>query len=150
MVQFKMEGLEDTVASLGQLSKGIQRGVLQRVLNEAAEPTADLASRLAPERSGILAFSIAVSPTLTRRQKREGKGSWVETYVGPAGGAGALNYASFVEFGTIDTPAQPFMRPAWGATHGRALVIIQQRLGAEVTKAAGRSARRAARLAAGS
>lgn len=144
---FKLEGLTETVQAMEQLSKSLQRGVLQRVLRQAAEPVADVATRLAPERTGLLAFSIAVSPSLTRSQRREGKGSWVEMHIGPAAGSGALYYASFVEFGTVDTRPEPYMRPAWESQKMTALNIITTRLGEEVTKSAQRAARRAARFA---
>ena len=60
-VTFKMEGLEDTVANLDNLSKATGRNVLRRTLLNAGEPTADTAARLAPVERGILAFSVVVS-----------------------------------------------------------------------------------------
>lgn len=145
MITFKVE--DNLNEALGEMTKATRRNVVRRALLQAAEPVADTAARLAPEQSGHLAFSVSVSTQLTRRQKREGKQSEVEVYIGPAGGTGALNYASFVEFGTIATPAHPFMRPAWDGGKGAVLNTIKTNLGAEIERAAARAARKAMRTA---
>lgn len=147
---FKLEGLEETVANMEDLSKATNRNALRRVQMKAGQPTADTAARLAPTERGILAFSIVVSSQLTRRHKSEqrNRASEVEVYIGPAGGQGALFYASHQEFGTILMPARPYMRPAWESTKGEVLRLITEGLKAEVMKAAARAERKAARLAA--
>lgn len=148
-VTLKLEGLEQTNANLLELSRATSRNVLKRVLLAAGEPVANDAAQLAPYRSGRLSFSLSVSTQLTRRQRQQrAKENEVEVYIGPAGGNGALNYASFEEFGTIDTPAHPFMRPAWESNRGIVLGLIHSGLQVEVEKAAERVARKAARLAA--
>lgn len=143
-----MEGLEQTVSNLSELSKATSRNVIRRALRKNAEPVADLAARLAPHRSGRLAYSISVSSTLTRRHKGE-KVSEVEVYIGPAGGLGALYYASFDEFGTIDTPAFAFMRTTWFNMQTRTFEGIRRDLAVEVEKSRLRAARKAARFAGG-
>lgn len=148
MISARLEGLEQTVTNLGDLSRATGRNVLRRVLLPAGEPVAHDAAQMAPYRTGRLAFSVVVSTQLTRRQRRGAKQNEVEVYIGPAGGNGALNYASFGEFGTIDTPAQPFMRPAWESNRGIVLGLIHSGLKAEVERAADRAARKVARLAA--
>jgi HK97 gp10 family phage protein len=144
-VTARIEGLDELVRNLGELPKATRRNVLRRVLLRRAEPIANQAAQIAPESSGKLAFSIAASTQLTRRQRRGAKVNEVEVYIGPAGGTGALNYASFVEFGTIDTPAQPYMRSAWESGKERVLIQIGQDLGQEIEAAAGRLSRKAAR-----
>lgn len=149
-VTLKLEGLEQTNANLLELSKATSRNVLKRVLLAAGEPVANAAAQLAPTKTGRLAFSLSVSTQLTRRQRQaRPKENEAEAYIGPAGGNGALNYASFTEFGTIDTPANPFMRPAWESNRGIALGLIHSGLIREVDRAAARAARKVARLAAG-
>jgi HK97 gp10 family phage protein len=146
-VTFKLEGLEQTVANLDALaSQPTRRNVVRRTLLRAGEPTADLAARLAPHERGVLAFSIVVSPTLTRRHRRD-KVNETEVYIGPSGGQGALFYASHREFGTVLLPASPYMRPAWESTKGQVLGLIISGLKAEIEKAAARASRKAARLA---
>lgn len=140
-----MEGLEETVHNLGELPKATRRNVLRRVLMRRAEPVATMAAQLAPEQTGRLAFSIAVSTQLTRRQRRGAKLNEVEVYIGPAAGAGSLYYASFREFGTAELPAHPYMRPAWDSQREEVLVQIGRDLGQEVENAAARIARKAAR-----
>jgi HK97 gp10 family phage protein len=148
-VPFKLHGLEETVTNLNDLSRATQKNVVRRTLLRAGEPTADVAARLAPVDRGALAFSIVVSTQLTRRHKSEqrNRASEVEVYIGPAGGQGALFYASHKEFGTVLMPASPYMRPAWESTKAQALSLIVSGLREEVGKAAARAARRAARAA---
>jgi HK97 gp10 family phage protein len=147
---FRLDGLKETVSNMDELSRATQRNAMRRVLLRAGEPTADAASRLAPEERGILAFSIVVSPNLTRRHKGEqrNRASEVEVYIGPSGGLGALYYASHQEFGTVLMPGRPYLRPAWASTKGQALNLIVDGLKAEVAKSAARAARKAARFAA--
>ncbi len=146
---FKVEGFAELAANLDELPKATQRGVLVRTLTKEGQPVADTASRMAPERSGRLSFSIVVSQQLTARQRREPKVSWVEVHIGPAGGLGSLAYASFIEFGTVLMPAQPYMRPAWEAHKASVLTGIKFTLGAEIERSAARLARKRARAAAG-
>jgi HK97 gp10 family phage protein len=144
---FRMEGIEQTVKNMTDMAKATQRNVGRRVLTNAAEPTAARMAALAPVERGILAFSIVISPTLTRRHRGE-KISEVEVHIGPSGGQGALYYASHKEFGTILSPAEPYARPAWESTKAEAFNLIVQGLRAEVMRAADRAARKSARLAA--
>lgn len=66
--------------------------------------------------------------------------------MGPGGPlAGQLYYATHVEFGTIDTPAQPYMRPAWDAGKDQALRTVVETLTVEIRRAADRAARKLAR-----
>lgn len=144
-VTFRMEGLQEIVHNLGELPKATRRNVLRRVLLRRAQPVANLASQLAPHRTGMLAFSIAVGTQLTRRQRRGARINEVEVYIGPSAGLGTLYYASFEEFGSLDNAAHPFMRPAWDAEKAQVLTLIGRDLGEEVERAAARLARKAAR-----
>lgn len=148
MTEMKLEGLKETVANMVELSKATERNTVRRALVKNAEPIANLAARIAPERSGRLAYSISVGTQLTRRH-RGAKINEVEVYIGPAGGLGTLNYASFDEWGTIDTPAFAFMRGAWYAKQNSTLEGIKVDLAAEVAKAAARAARKVAKFATG-
>lgn len=145
-MNFKLEGLEEVYQGLGELTRATERNVGRRSLMKAAEPTADLAARLAPTERGILSFSISISTKLTSRHRGE-KEDEIEVYIGPAGGQGALYYASHVEFGTVDAPAQPYMRPAWESTKSQVLGLIISSLKFEVERAAARARRKSARLA---
>lgn len=77
-------------------------GLLRRLANDIA---AD-AKRLAPRRTGRLAESIHVaevtdSHAIVQADPRN-----------PDASAGNEPYAGFVEYGTSDTPRQPFLAPA--------------------------------------
>ncbi len=147
-VTFKLEGLEATLDNLDLLSKVTQRNNVRKALQIAAEPTATLAARLAPHRSGILSFSIGVATQLTSRHKSEQRNreSEVEVYIGPQGGLGALFYASADEFGTVFMAARPYMRPAWESDKAAVVQRITTGLDRIVDKAAQRAARKAAKL----
>lgn len=108
---------------------------------------ANVAAALAPHRSGRLAYSISVSEKRTRRAQwqRRAMAEGIAMAMGPAGGLGALNYASFDEFGTVDTPAFAFMRAAWDGGRARALEYIKLNLSVEIDKSAKRYARRLAK-----
>lgn len=77
-------------------------GLLRRLAGEVA---AD-AKRLAPRRTGRLANSIHVAEVTDRHAIVQADPR------NPEASAGNEPYAGFVERGTSDTPAQPFLRPA--------------------------------------
>jgi HK97 gp10 family phage protein len=47
--------------------------------------------------------------------------------------APATDYAAFVEYGTVNMPAFPYMRPAWESGKAEAEKVLQMRLGAVVS-----------------
>lgn len=143
----RLEGFDQLERNLEQLKKATGKNVLRRVAKGALEPMADRAAAKAPVATGRLAFSIAVSEGRTGRAKKSttrfvngrlladpSKG--IEMAMGPASGFGAaLNYATFTEFGTIDTPAFAFMRSAWTMGAVKALRYVKDNLGNEIDKA---------------
>lgn len=141
-----LEGFKELDRALTELPRVTARNLARRVAGEALEPMADRAAALAPDLSGALSFSIAVSERGTRRARwtRKRPNEFVMA-MGPATGLGTLTYATHVEFGTVDTSPQPFMRPAWDSYADRALEIVKDRLGVEIGKAATRLAKRRAR-----
>lgn len=145
----RVEGLEETLENLRGLPQKIGRTALRKSLLKAAQPVVVVARSLAPVDEANLVRSIIASPNLTRRQRRiGGRQNEVEIYIGPARGADAgmsryaLNYASFVEFGTVDTPAQPYLRPAWDRMQGIVLKMFADDLKQQVEAAAGRVSRK--------
>lgn len=169
-ISVSVSGLSELDRALGNLSKATARNVLKRTLAKAAEPIRDEAKRLAPVRpgSGRLRDSIMISTKvknkvgnaeysaamraglgkeaarsalLAARKAGKGTGSFVEVYVGPARGAGVIRYAHIVEFGSIHTAMQPYMRPAWDAQKDAALNIIKTELRDQIMAAARRVGR---------
>lgn len=168
LVSVSVSGLSDLDRALGNLSKATARNVLRRTLTKAAEPIRDEARKLAPHRTGKLRDSIMISTKvknkvgnaeysaamraglgkeaarsalLAARKAGKGTGSFVEVYIGPARGAGVIRYAHIVEFGSVDTAMQPYMRPAWDAQKDAALSIIKTELRDQIIAAARRVGR---------
>lgn len=138
----RVEGLRELERALAQLPKATGKNVLKRTLMKAGQPIEVAAEAQAPELRGHLKRSISTSTKLTKRQKSQHrKQSTVEVFVG----AGGLPQAHLQEFGTVDHPPQPFLRPAWDANKMRALESIKGDLWAEIKKAAERLARKAAK-----
>jgi HK97 gp10 family phage protein len=155
----KLTGFRGTEAALAELPKATGKNVLRRVGKGALEPMAAAAAAKAPARSGKLAYSIVVSEKRTSRAKKsttrfiKGKfrasaSTGVEIAMGPGSGLGTLYYATFDEFGTVDTPAFGFMRAAWDGGSGKALDYIKDRLWSEVERSAAKQARKRAKAAA--
>lgn len=168
LMSVSVSGLSDLDRALGNLSKATARNVLRRTLTKAAEPIRDEAKRLAPVKTGKLRDSIMISARvknkvgnaeysaamraglgkdaarsalLAARKAGKGAGSFAEVYVGPARGAGVIRYAHIVEFGSVDTAMQPYMRPAWDATKNQALSLIKGELASQIMVAARRVGR---------
>lgn len=148
-VRSGVEGVAETLEALREFPRAAGRTVLRKALLKSAEPVLILARNLAPVDEADLARSIAVSTQLTRSQRAAKlKQNEVEVYVGPARGAAAgahkyaLNYASFVEFGTVNAAAQPFMRPAWDRAKGIVQAIFARELSAELDSAAAKLSRK--------
>lgn len=146
----RLEGFEGLEEALHKLpGQATQRNVLRRVARGALEPMAEAATNKAPVLKGKLALSINVSERRTRRVPRAmrfDRKTGVEMAMGPGSGWATLQYASFVEFGTVDTAPQPYMRPAWDGGKDKALDYVKDNLWEEIAKAANRVARKGARL----
>jgi HK97 gp10 family phage protein len=155
-VKVRVEGLREVDAALGQLGKATGRNVMRRVAVARLEPMAEVARRLAPDDPATggndLKNSIAVSTKLAGYAKRLNKRSKseAEAHMGPAGNGGtkAPRQGSLQEFGTKNHPPQPFMRPAWDGGKDALLEGIADDFWTEISKAAARKAKKAARLAA--
>ena len=145
MITIKLEGYEQVKEMLQDFPKATERNIIRRALMKAGEPILNDAKAHAPVLSGKLQASFAEGTKLSRWQRKlHRKVNEVEIFVG----AGALVQAITQEFGTINHPPHPFMRPAWDANSGRALTIFRNELTVEIDKAAARAARKAARIAA--
>lgn len=151
-----LTGFRELEAALADLPKATGKGVLRRIAKGALEPMADAARGRAPKRSGALAYSIIVSERRTRRAKpsttrfvkgrfRATAASGIAMAMGPSRAGRVLSYATFDEFGTVDTPAFGFMRGAWDMGAARALEFVKDNLAEAIAKAAARVAKRRAK-----
>ncbi len=136
MKTVRLSGFKELERALSELPKATGKNVLRRVAKGALEPMADSAAANAPTDEGKLAFSIGVGEKRTRRVRTGKKSSGIQMAMGPANFIpGVLEYASFVEFGTVDTAANPFMRTAWDGGAQKALEYVKDNLGSEIDKA---------------
>ncbi len=142
----KLSGFRELDRILSEeMPKATAKRILRKIAKDALEPMADRAAAMAPVDEGMLAFSVSVGEARSRRVKKMDSRAGIQMAMGPAGGNGALNYASFVEFGTNDTTPKPYMRPAWDSGKMPALEYVKDNLGAAVRTAAARHAKKSAR-----
>ena len=85
------------------MRREVAEELLARALKRGADPVVDEAKRLAPYRTGELRDSIAYD-------LEDGNDTLSEGTVGPKGAD--VFYGGFVEFGTKNAPAKPYLRPA--------------------------------------
>lgn len=158
MQSVRLSGFRELEAALAALPKATGKNVLRRVARGALEPMAILAAAKAPTRTGRLAYSISVSEKRTRRARKPttkfaggrflaSASSGIQMAMGPGAGLGTLNYATFDEFGTVDTPAFAFMRGAWDANADSALEYVKDNLWREIERTAAKRARKLAKAA---
>ncbi|WP_457812908.1 HK97-gp10 family putative phage morphogenesis protein [Sinorhizobium meliloti] len=153
-VRVSIEGLKQLDQALAELPKATGKAVLRRTLIKAGEPLADDMRAKSPDDpqtgGNDLRSSIGVGTKLSKRQAKLHRKAFkndkasAEVFVG----AGPVPHAHLQEFGTSRHGPQPFARPAWDAAKNQVLDTIKDELAVQITKAAQRLARKAARLAA--
>ena len=129
-----VELTNDLAEMAAQIAGERGAGVLESILNEAAQPVLEKARQFAPLKTGKLRAAIKAG-----RVKRRKDGVYT-IKIGTQGKTDAF-YAPFVEFGHGGPhgPADPhpFMRPAYDATREQAYGIIRDRLKLEIDKIGG-------------
>lgn len=139
--RMKLTGAIELKRALASIEKtATKRTIARNALKKGGEPIADTARRLAPFERGALRQSIGVGTKLTRRQR---KAHWKKDPIEVFVGAGGLSQATQQEFGNVNHPAQPFMRPAWDSQKHNALARIENSLEDGIMKAIKRQTRRA-------
>jgi HK97 gp10 family phage protein len=147
-VTVQLSGFRELERALKELPKATGKNVLRRTARGALQPMAQKAKSLAPVDRGDLRDSIMVSEKRTKRVARVNRfdrNSGIQMAMGPVSGNAVLNYATFVEFGTVDTAPNPFMRPSWFGAKDEALDYVKANLGREIDRAATRLAKKAAK-----
>lgn len=108
------------------------REAVQPALVKGAEEIAGAAKHLAPVDTGDLRDSIAVTgPGRTTPPYSQPGGSRLleENQAAVTAGGADVRYAHLVEYGTADTPAQPFFWPAYRSLKKRATSRIKRAIG---------------------
>lgn len=105
------------------------REAVQPALVKGANEIAATARRLAPEDTGDLKDSIAVTgPNQATPRYSQPGGSRVlqENQAAVTAGNTGVRYAHLVEYGTTEAPAQPYFWPAFRSTRKRAANRIKR------------------------
>lgn len=152
----KLSGFRELNQALNELPKAAHGGALRRAGSKAMQPMADLAARLAPNDPKTEApDDLSTSITLSSRAKAgrgglEGieKGTRANIHMGPAATLPRFARAVVMEFGSFKDKPQPYMRPAFEQDGQAVIDRLKPLLKAEIDKAVGRLARKAARAAA--
>lgn len=145
MTTIKMEGLSGLSEALEDLKPATAKAALRRAGIDALEPVARAARSMAPRDEEDLIESIDVGTKLTPRQAGLERRITSKVAARVYAGAGALPQAITQEFGTYFHPPQPFMRPAWDAEAKPTLERVEKNMWFEVSLAAERAARKAAK-----
>lgn len=151
----RVEGLREMENALAELAKHTtRRAVGRKALRAAGDPILAAMQANAPDDPKSSApRDLRSSLAISGRQKSSRGGTFrpeapseVVIHIGPT--KDGYPQAVMQEFGTSRHPPHAYMRPAWDAEGGEPAVNrIGESLGEEITKAAQRQARRAARLA---
>lgn len=161
---FKLEGFKELDRALGELPKRTGKNALRRTLRKAAEPILGEMKSAAPKDTGRMVSKIAESGKLTANERngdvaefigigedgqkvfgKQAARNAVTIHVGATGKKQNSPVPMWVEFGTAEMPANPFMRPAWESNKNKALNIIKVELKGEIEKAAKRYAKKLAK-----
>ena len=139
--QVQLSGFRELDRKLARMAKALPKQEQERILEAGAEIVAEEMRVLVSVDEGDLKGSIQV--TVGRRTfgqfslARFLGADAITVQVGPTRGGEPDGYhAHFVELGTLNMPAQPFIRPAFDNTEGQAT----QRIASEVTQAIARAA----------
>lgn len=140
MITSKLTGLEETQRAIRGLGEFGSHEVMLAAIKPSANELAEKMRSTIPRRTGLTAEDIKV------RESSDSKdGGKVELQVG--GGRGSRGRAfimRFMEFGTFNQPARPFMRPAWDQVRGHLIADVTARLRPAFEKVVRKYAKRAA------
>jgi HK97 gp10 family phage protein len=126
MMQFEMSGFDDALKNLRKVGDSVKGPAMTAGALKALEPVAEDARALAPVRRGTLRDNITISASLPD--------GTTDRYNGRAVHVGILTgkpfYAGFVELGTVNARAQPFLAPAVDANEALIFDILGAQTGA--------------------
>lgn len=153
-VTFKTKGFAELERALAEeLPKATARNVLRRAGLKAMAAVESTAKNLAPKGSGDLAILIETKPVKAKRisRTRYARSEGVEIATGPTVNRKTRRqeggYAAWQEFGTVNMPANPYMRPAADAQRTAVPDEVGLELAEQIEKAKKRIARKTARAA---
>jgi len=126
----KGSGFRKLDRQLSRAAMGVPEERQRAILHEGAGLIVAEAKRLAPVDTGQLRDSIAVTDDLDARVYGKLNGAGLSVFVGPVGSTegGDVYYAKFQEFGWLDNPGSPFMRPAIQSQRPAAETLVLTRM----------------------
>lgn len=143
------EGLKDGLLQLEEFTGRTTTGknAVKRGMLKAMKRIEDHAKALAPKDKGKLALSITTKPVKAKRisRTRYAKSDGIAVQTGPKGKRVEGGNAAWQEFGTVDMPANPYMRPAADAEAQAVVDELAEILTVEVDKAVARARKKAAK-----
>lgn len=122
--KFRINGFKELERKLARMSRAFSERKNGQTMRDGAEIVLAEMQMLAPVLTGGLRDSLEIV---------DDGGS---VYVGPVKG-GSGSRAHFLEFGTVNMPAQPFIRPAFDNTEGQVKTRISSTISTEIDKAKG-------------
>lgn len=128
-LSLRLDGVQDAIKNIRKVNEKVNNEEMSDSAIKALEPVADAARNLAPVLSGELRDSISISDLAVGAVVRQG----LAVYVGPIAAQAA--YALFVEFGTVDTRAQPFLAPAIDANEDLVFSVLGDDMGRKIESA---------------
>lgn len=128
----RVDGFRQLDAKFAKL-EAIDTRSAARALNAGASILVAEEKRLAPALTGNLRDSI-VSDMWPTNFRGDGLTIWIGPRTGPGGPDGW--YGIFAEFGTINMPAHPFVRPAVDGRGEQALGLVISMIGRDIIRAA--------------
>ncbi|MFS0736935.1 HK97-gp10 family putative phage morphogenesis protein [Sphingomonas sp. 1P06PA] len=121
----RIDGLKDVEARLEKLRSAAAAGEVRAALKAGGEVIASRAKELVPVDTGALRDSIEVQLP---------SGNAPTAIVGAREPQGF--YDNYIEFGTVNMPPQPFLRPAWEEQRDDAQRIVSKHMRGSVKRAA--------------
>lgn len=137
VVSATFEGFENLSKTFDELSAKLQRAALRKTVSRAARPVRKEMKRLVPKDTRQTQRGIGISISV----KSAGN---VEASIGvrrKAKGSPAST-VHLIEKGTINQPAQPFMRPALDNKKDEVVKVFASDFGKEIAKVAAKSVAR--------
>lgn len=145
-----LSGFRELERALAEdLPRATAKNALRRTAHNSMKRIEDRAKQLAPADDGKLRDSITTKNAKAKRQAgsvRFERSSGVEVLTGPTGRQEG-GYGAFQEFGTVNMPANPYMRPSVDAEGQNVIDDVRDELTVQIDKAKARIARKAARAA---
>jgi HK97 gp10 family phage protein len=145
-VSLKLHGMKELKAKLDELGAKLAAKTLGQAMRKSFAPVLAAAQAMAPVDTGLLRESLSI--TLRRNRKsgsiqvglRIGGGARAKLAAGAAAAFGERSFPAarrwhFVEFGTADMAAHPFLRPALDSQAARVLALLKSELTERIAKA---------------